>query len=145
MFKFFKNGIFICIFVLKQESCAPIEVSPELYTIEGGGSENSPDFTQTNSSLNASSSLTTSTPVIDKPWKGLKRSRMARDNKFNEALDSIITKVSSTNVEETMFSAFAKSIEMQLEELPLDAATTAMAEIQQILSLKITHFSKTSI
>lgn len=37
----------------------------------------------------------------------------------------------------TIFSSFAKSVELQLSVLPLVAATKAMAEIQQILSLHI--------
>lgn len=57
----------------------------------------------------------------------MKRIKMEINHNQSYGLDKV-------NENITIFSTFAKSVELQLSVLPLVAATKAMAEMQQILS-----------
>lgn len=71
---------------------------------------------------------------------------MERDEKFNNALDVIIKKANDTSCnDETMYSAFGKSIALQLKELPLSTAANVMAEMQKYISSVVQHHFKNDI
>lgn len=57
-----------------------------------------------------------------------------------EADNNLSNSLYKVNENVTIFSSFAKSVELQLSHLPLVLATKAMAQMQQILSEHIEKF-----
>jgi len=70
-----------------------------------------------------------------------KKSR--RDAKFDSAVNAIVA--SATQIEtETVFSSFAKTLALQLQQLPLADATETMSEIHSHVTMKLLAHMKSS-
>lgn len=94
-------------------------------------SEKFPEETHKSSVNTCSSTGMCSTPITSNSQK---RMRIERDEQFKNALDAIIKRTNDQTEDETMYSAFGKTIALQLKVLPLLVASNAMAEIQNYMA-----------
>lgn len=59
------------------------------------------------------------------------------DTKYEDAINKILELSKSPDEDDDMFSAFAKSISLQLKQLPIAKACSTMSEIQSLVSQRI--------
>lgn len=77
-------------------------------------------------------------------YKSCKRKNTEREEKFNSAIDAFVRQAdmscsimsSSNKKEDTVYTAFGKSIALQLTQLSFESSAEAMSEIQNILTTK---------
>ncbi|XP_036340058.1 uncharacterized protein LOC118749369 [Rhagoletis pomonella] len=88
-------------------------------------------------SPSTSTSTSLSVPSSSSSLVRRRRNRSSNsDAKFDQAIEAIVSSA-TTSDKDNVFTSFAKSIALQLEQLPLIEATETMSEIHNIVTRKV--------